>query len=269
MPDAAFSDPRLAAIFDDLDGERNDLDGERNDLDLYAELGARSVVDVGCGTGSLACRLAALDVDVVGVDPAEASLDVARRKPAASGVEWIHGDAESLIGRHADLAVMTGNVAQVFLDDDQWSRTLRALRSVVRVDGVFAFETRDPHAQAWRGWNREQTDGVVATAAGPVERWVEVTALELPLVSFRWTYRFANDTEVVSDSTLRFRSRDELSTSLAASGWSIDDVRDAPDRPGRFRSATCEPGTGARRTCPITPVRSPTWSCTHRGSESP
>ena len=142
MPDAAFSDPRLASIFDDLDGERNDLDLY---TELIAELGARSVVDVGCGTGSLACRLAALDVDVVGVDPAEASLDVARRKPAASGVEWIHGDAESLIGRHADLAVMTGNVAQVFLDDDQWSRTLRALRSVVRVDGVFAFETREPH----------------------------------------------------------------------------------------------------------------------------
>ncbi|MEM8619371.1 MAG: class I SAM-dependent methyltransferase [Actinomycetota bacterium] len=229
MPDALFSDPRLAAIYDDLDGERDDLDLY---TDLVAEFGARSVVDVGCGTGSLACRLAALDVAVVAVDPAAASLDVARGKPRANSVEWIHGDAGSLVGRQVDLAVITGNVAQVFLSDEQWSATLGALGAVVRPDGWLVFETRDPEARAWDGWTPELTHGVVATVAGPVERWVEVTAVELPLVSFRWTYRFGDGTEAVSDSTLRFRSHDELSTSLAAAGWSIDEVRDAPDRPG-------------------------------------
>ena len=32
---------------------------------------------------------------------------------------------------------------------------------------------------------------------------------------------------------LRFRSRDELADSLAAAGMVVDEVRDAPDRPGR------------------------------------
>jgi hypothetical protein len=38
---------------------------------------------------------------------------------------------------------------------------------------------------------------------------------------------------LTSDSTLRFRSRDEVESSLLATGYRVLDVRDAPDRPGR------------------------------------
>ena len=38
---------------------------------------------------------------------------------------------------------------------------------------------------------------------------------------------------LTSDSTLRFRSRDELADSLAAANLDVEEVRDAPDRPGR------------------------------------
>ena len=37
---------------------------------------------------------------------------------------------------------------------------------------------------------------------------------------------------VTSVSTLRFRERDEIEESLAAAGFEIDEVLDAPDRPG-------------------------------------
>jgi hypothetical protein len=43
----------------------------------------------------------------------------------------------------------------------------------------------------------------------------------------------ADGAVLTSDSTLRFRGRDELANSLAAAGLVVDDVRDAPDRPGR------------------------------------
>jgi hypothetical protein len=53
-------------------------------------------------------------------------------------------------------------------------------------------------------------------------------------VSFRGTWVFASDRGVVtSDSTLRFRERDEVEATLVAQGYAVDDVRDAPDRPGR------------------------------------
>jgi hypothetical protein len=57
--------------------------------------------------------------------------------------------------------------------------------------------------------------------------------VRLPFVSFRHTYRFADGTEIASDSTLRFRSREEVEQSLVACGFQVVDVRDAPDRPGR------------------------------------
>ena len=62
----------------------------------------------------------------------------------------------------------------------------------------------------------------------------KVTDVSLPLVSFRYTYRFPADGAVVtSDSTLRFRDRDEVETSLVANGYRVLEVRQAPDRPGR------------------------------------
>ena len=60
---------------------------------------------------------------VVGVEPAEATLDVARRRPGGDGVTWVHGRANDVPSSVADLVVMTGQVAQYFIDDD-WTRVL-------------------------------------------------------------------------------------------------------------------------------------------------
>lgn len=84
-PDTGFADPLLAVLYDFFDDDRSDLDVYDAIVD---ELGARKVVDVGCGTGSLAVRLAARDIAVTGVDPAVASIDVGRTKPYADRVTW-------------------------------------------------------------------------------------------------------------------------------------------------------------------------------------
>lgn len=73
-PDAAFADPRQAVLYDVLDDDRSDLDAY---VAIAGELGARHVIDIGCGTGSLAVRLAGQGLSVVGVDPAAASIDIA------------------------------------------------------------------------------------------------------------------------------------------------------------------------------------------------
>lgn len=229
MPDALFAHPRLAPLYDVMGGEHDDLPAY---LAIADELGANRVLDVGCGTGSLAVLLAERGRTVVGVDPAEASLAVARSK--STEVTWLHGDATTVPALDADLALMTGNVAQVFLTDDDWTRTLSAVRNALRPGGHFVFETRRPERRIWEEWAEDDDRTVVELPeTGRVERVFALTDVRLPFVSFRLTYRFlADDTVITSDSTLRFRDHDELTESLTATGFRVLDVRDAPDRPG-------------------------------------
>ena len=248
MPDAIFAHPRLARIYDPLDPDRRDLDAYAA---MAAEFGARSVLDVGCGTGTFARLLAGRGLSVTGVDPAGASLEVARAKPGAGAVRWLHGDATSLPPMQADLATMTGNVAQVFVTEADWSATLIATRAALRPGGRLLFETRDPAKRAWLGWTREQTrTRANVPGVGPVEKWEELTGVAGQIVSVRSVFVFEADGAVLtSESTLRFRERDEVERSLSAAGYQLDEVRDAPDRPGlelvfiaRRASTASEPG---------------------------
>lgn len=231
VADASFAEPRLARIYDALDSDRRDLDAY---VAMVVEFGARSVLDIGCGTGTFACLLAQRGCSVTGIDPAVASLDVARRKRGADRVRWLEGDATALPPMQVDLVTMTGNVAQVFLGTEDWASTLRAARSALRPGGHLVFEVRDRTREAWRGWNRAQSwRHLEIPGAGTVETWVDLTRVSGSLVSFRQSFVFEADGAVLtSDSTLRFRDRDEVADSLRAAGFVVEEVRDASDRPG-------------------------------------
>jgi len=232
MSDAIFDDPRLAALYDPLDPDRSDLDVYVVMVDEFA---ATEVLDVGCGTGTFACMLAQRGIQVTAVDPAAASLDVAHNKPGADRVRWICGDATTLPPLQVDAAFMTANVAQVFLTDEAWVATLRGIHAAVRPGGRLVFETRDPAVEAWRRWTRDATFvRVDLPGLGVIETWNDILEASGQLVTFRDTTVFTSDGTVIeSDSTLRFRGRSEIEQSLVESGWRVDEVRDAPDRPGR------------------------------------
>src|SRR3954451_7175298 len=139
--DRLFSLPQLAQLYDPLDPDRRDLAAYLAVLD---ELQARSVLDIGCGTGTFALLLARRGFSVIGVDPAQASLDVARAKPGSEAVRWVHGNAAVPLQATVDAVTMTGNVAQVFLHDDEWSAALRSAWQSLHPGGHLVFETRDP-----------------------------------------------------------------------------------------------------------------------------
>jgi SAM-dependent methyltransferase len=149
VADELFEHPRLAAVYDALDADRGDLDIY---VGIVIELGAKLVVDVGCGTGTFALMLAGRGVDVVAVDPAGASLDVARSKPGADRVRWVHGDATGLpaeLEGRVDLAVMIGNVAQAIVEEPDWANTLKVVQRCLRPGGYLVFETRRLEQRGW------------------------------------------------------------------------------------------------------------------------
>jgi SAM-dependent methyltransferase len=226
MADENFRHPRLAAVYDALDSHRSDLEVY---LAIAQELEAKTVLDIGCGTGTFALLLGDRGYEVTGVDPARASLDVARTKPGAERVRWIDGDATQLPPMQVDLATMTGNAAQAIVGEAAWHGTLRGAREALRPGGHLVFETRDPARRAWTEWNRAETHRVTEVA----ETWIDLLEVEGPLVGFRGTYVFPDGEVLTSDSTLRFRTRDEVEADLIANGYVVDEVRGAPDRPGR------------------------------------
>jgi SAM-dependent methyltransferase len=223
---------RIAELSDPFDPDRGDLDPY---LAMVDEFGATSVLDVGCGTGTFACSLAQRGIDVVAFDPDGASVEIARAKPGSDTVRWFVGDARTLPALEVDAAFLTANVAQVFVTDDEWMATLAVIRRSLRDGGRLVFETRDPAKEAWRTWNRENTyEKSDVPGIGVVETWCSLLDVTASLVSFRWTNVFESDGAVlVSDTTLRFRDRAEIEASLDQAGFRLDDVRDAPDRPGR------------------------------------
>jgi ubiquinone/menaquinone biosynthesis C-methylase UbiE len=116
------------------------------------------VLDLGCGTGALACFLAARNLDVTGVDPSEAMLRVARSREGAARVNWIHSDGQNLrLPQRFNFVCMTGHAFQQLLTDDDAVALLRAAAAHLNPQGRFVFETRNPAVQAWLQWTPEHS----------------------------------------------------------------------------------------------------------------
>lgn len=229
-----FDHPFVASSYDEVEGSREDLDLY---VSVAGELRARSVLDIGCGTGVLAVRLAEDGYAVTGVDPAGAMLEVAREKPGADTVRWVHGTALDVPvateDDRVDLAVMTGNVAQVFLTDSDWLATLSAVHTCLTPGGHLVFETRIPERRAWEDWAQWGESTRQIAGVGEVRDSFEVVDVDLPFVSFRSDNRLPDGSIVTAESTLVFRSLDAITQTLAAAGFEFVETRDAPDRPGR------------------------------------
>lgn len=213
-----FTAPRLVAVYEALNGY---APGTQPDFYLRTahECGARSVVEVGCGTGLITRLFLADGFDVTGIDPSGPMLDVARAHPGAEAVRWIEGDLDALDVTGVDFAFMAGHVAQFFVSDDSWRHALHVLHGALRSGGRLAFESRNPSAPG--SWSESGRVAVVETPEGPVQRCTDIAVVRGDLRMFRLRYRFADGEEVVADAELRFRSVEVLRRSLDEAGFDV------------------------------------------------
>jgi SAM-dependent methyltransferase len=218
-----FTDPRQVAIYDAVNSYEP---GTQPDfyLGVAEEVGADLVIDLGCGTGIITLQFARRGYRMIGVDPSAVMLEVALQKPGADGVQWTQGGAGQLGTPGADLAIMSGHVAQFILKDADWVEALTGLRQALRPGGYLAFESRNPRAQEWKRWTGSKRM-IPDSIYGPIEAWTEVTEVEGDVVYAVGHRRLvSSNEELVSPFTLRFRSEELLRRSLASAGFSVQSV---------------------------------------------
>lgn len=211
-----YQNPQIAEIYDLANPPAEDT----NFYGRLAGLQPLSILDLGCGTGTLCCALTERGHRVTGVDPASAMLAVARRKPHAGKVEWVESSAQNYKShRRFDLVVMTGHSFQVLLTDADTLAAFATMRRHLDDDGRVAFETRNPRID----WAGEWSARSPRTLPGEILEMLDVTAADAEFISFRTTYRFPHRT-LTTSSTLRFPSREHVESLLVRAGLAVREI---------------------------------------------
>lgn len=229
--DRLYHDPALARFYD-LEN------GWGADFDYCCKLAedAGSVLDLGCGTGTLAARLTEGGREVTGVDPADAMLEIARRRPGGQKATWVEADARVVrLGRTFDLVVLTGHAFQVFLTDQDQAAVLSTIAAHLAPGGRFIFDTRNPlvfdcarpEAPIWHDWRPDASRRQLqASGLGRVEAWSDVAHdAASGIATYQTHYRIAASGEEVSAaSQIRFADQVRLAAmidrqGLAAEQW--------------------------------------------------
>jgi SAM-dependent methyltransferase len=212
---AAYADTRLTALYDALNPPGDDTAFY---LDLAGDQ-PETILDMGCGTGLLACALAARGHQVTGADPAAAMLAVARGRPGGDQVRWIEADAAGLsVPTRFDLIIMTGHVFQLLLGDGDVRAALGTLRRHLAAGGRIAFETRNPEAREWQYWTPRETRQRVDTAAGPAVVHYDISSVTGEFVTYETCIQFPDGEDAVVPDTLRFMGQAQLAGFLAEAG---------------------------------------------------
>ena len=224
MSELWTENPRLATVYDTECLGRRDHDFY---LTLAERVGASSVIDIGCGTGAFAVDLSRRGCHVIGVDPAQPMLDIARTRPGGDAVEWIHGDALDVPSAAADLVVMMGHVAEYFIHDDAWAQLLGEVHRLLTPGGRLTFETRNPAINWAQLWTRERTTATHPHPdGGTFTVWVEMHEVTGSRESYTTVHCghtvLPDGTHLTCAETLRFRSTDEIFASLETADFDIE-----------------------------------------------
>lgn len=219
MPDAHYEDQRLAEIYD-LDS------GWSKDRDFYLALPTtpgQRILDLGCGTGLLCNAYAENGHLVTGVDPSAAMLAVARRKPHGSSIEWVQSFAQTYRSdKRFDLIIMTGHAFQVLLTEQDILETFAVMKHHLREDGgMIVFESRNPDIDWVPRWDYEIE---LQTHAGIVRESRRLLNMSNGIMNFELRYQFPDGAVLVSSSTLRFTSRQDIERMLAECGLRVDSL---------------------------------------------
>ncbi|MCV3274210.1 class I SAM-dependent methyltransferase [Roseobacter sinensis] len=215
--DALYQDRKLVDVYDAINSSREDFDFYISELPVPPA----TVLDIGCGTGTLALDIANRGYEVTAVDPAYQMIARAMQKDTSQTVTWVTGFVSDLANNLTfDVAIMTGHAFQCLLENAQISALFEAVEKRLRRGGSFWFETRNPASRPWLRWTPEYTAPPFDLGGGrTVEVVHQILRVNDDCVTFEERYNFSDDNKaLISRSTLRFLELREIEALAVKSG---------------------------------------------------
>ncbi|MFI6480458.1 class I SAM-dependent methyltransferase [Nonomuraea sp. NPDC050663] len=231
-----ISDADVAALYDVLNPWDTD---RRADSAHYTAMvmDARSVLDVGCGTGAMLhdARRRGHAGRLVGIDPDRHAMELARRR---DDIEWVDGvAAEATAWRgEFELVTMTSNAFMCLIADDEVRASLSAIHGALEPGGRLAFETRHIQSEEWKEWHSGNAEEVVDGTGRRLRVSHSVESAVDGVVTMTETTSEADGTaERVDRGVLRFFDEPELREFLEGAGFEVErlhgDFRGGPVTP--------------------------------------
>lgn len=221
LDDGLYNDPLLAQFYDSASQTRLDF---AFCLDLAKQ--GQAVLDLGCGTGTLAVQLAK-KCDVTAVEPAQAMLEIARKREGGGEVNWVLGDARTVrLDAKFDLIILTGHSFQVFLTQEDQMAVLKSIALHLKPEGRFVFDSRNPDFKAPKGRVNDSNVRILQHPThGQIEMWNESDFDEVAgILTYKNGFKIvATGEEYAASEQIYYTKQTKIAEMLESCGLKIID----------------------------------------------
>jgi SAM-dependent methyltransferase len=222
-PLAGYHDPQA------YDLEDGDYVADQPLTDQRARTLSSPILDIACGTGTMAIHLAQQGYHVTGIDIIPVMIDWSAQKAAAAGVtiDWQVGDARAFhLGKQFAFIYMIGNAFQHLLTRADHEGLFDCVREHLTTDGCFLFNTRNPSPRNLLQTRYPEpktftdTDGRHMTIS-ETQHYDPMTQLQHYTFHNQWRYPDGRHEEKIERTALRYVFPQEMEALLHYNGLEI------------------------------------------------
>lgn len=158
-----------------------------------ASSNGQAVLELGCGTGRVAIRLAQAGAGVLGLDLSSAMLAIARQKSrGVANMRWVQADMRAFdLGETFGLVIIPGHAFQNILTVEDQLATLESIRRHLHPDGLLVVHL-DHQDLSWLG----RLGGDLRDVFEPVGSFVHPHTGLLVRAFQAWSYERATQTAI-------------------------------------------------------------------------
>ena len=218
-----FRDPHT------YDLECDAFDADWSFVEQWAQSLGGPLLDLACGTGRMALRLAAQGYQVTGVDIVPEMIGLARQKATArsASIEWVVADARSFrLYKQFPAIFMLMNAFQFLLTREDHEALFARVREHLQPEGRFLFETRNPSPRNLQQVRHPESQKFTTPDGGQLviteqQHYDPMTQIQHYNNHYQWVYPDGQRREKTNRVALRYVFPQEMEALLFYNGFEV------------------------------------------------